>query len=110
MPVSVQFVLPSPGKVIFEIRLDRSIAKINKGQVGVIGLEFAESDLGYSMGRWIAHKESFESHGTSRFRVSGSFLMQILMVLPKCAKSYFSNIVVHCGSINGEPTSRKSHK
>ena len=76
MPVSVQFVLPSPGKVIFEIRLDRSVAKINKGQVVVIGLEFAESDLGYSIGRWRAHKlESFESHGrTSCFQVSGSFL------------------------------------
>ena len=34
MPVSVQFVLPSPGKVIFEIRLDRSVAEINRSSRG----------------------------------------------------------------------------
>ena len=34
MPVSVQFVLPSPGKVIFEIRLDRSVAEINRSSWG----------------------------------------------------------------------------
>ena len=43
VPVSVQFVLPSPGNVIFEMRLDRSVAEIffiNLGLLRINSIRF----------------------------------------------------------------------